>query len=33
MGMNITCGVVRSSTEEEPVTDRGGIVFRSIMNA
>jgi len=27
------CGVVRSSTEEETVTDRGGIVFRSIMNA
>jgi len=31
--MNITCGVIRSSTEEEPVTDHGGIVFRSIMNA
>jgi len=27
MGMDKTCGVVRSSTEKELVTDRGGIVF------
>ena len=33
MGMDKSCGVVRSSTEEEPVTDRGRIVFQSIMNA
>jgi len=33
MDTDITCGVVRSSTEKEPVTNRSGIVFQSIMNA
>jgi len=31
MGMDKTCDVVQSGTEEEPVTDRSRIVFRSII--
>jgi len=33
MGTDKTCGVVRSEIEEELVTDRSRIVFRSIINA
>ena len=31
MGMDKTCGVVQSRTEEEPVTDCSGIMFKSII--
>jgi len=31
MGTDKTCDVVQSGTKEEPVTDRSGIVFQSII--